>query len=583
MTELILGIDVGTTAVKAGLVDGRGRMVARFREAYPTHRPRPGWAEQDAEDWLRLVDGALAALAGGPDGGFAAKPPSPAAASHAGFAAKPGDAGAEPDGGFAAKPPEADRKPRDGFAAKPLDGDAEPREGFAAKPPKESAEPARGFASKPPRANPGTSRGFAAKPSVAAVGLCSQVNTHVFVGADDRPLMPAILWQDGRAVAEAAELDARVDEASRLRWWGAPLPIDASHPLARMLWVARHRPDVWDRTRWVMLPKDLCLLHLTGEAATDPVSNIGLVDAGLRPIAELLELVPGAAERLAPVVAPDAVAGRMRAGRPFAGAPVAAGAMDAWAGLAGAGGAREGRAVYLGGTSEILGVSSHSVHPTQGAVVFPEALGVRLHAAPTQSGGDAAAWAADALGLPLEAMSALVAATPRGPATPLFLPQLEGERAPLWDTGLRGAFLGLTRSTGRGDLARAVLEGVALSARHALETLDRSAGFRADTVSCGGGGFRSEPWTRIRADLLGRELRVLEAGEPGLLGAAAIAALGVGLYGDLAEAQGALAPVGRIVEPDPGMRGRADDLFGLYLDAVAANRDAGRRLAALHP
>ena len=484
---LTLGIDVGTSAVKAALVAGDGAVVDRYARDYAVRRPRPGWAEQDPADWLRLVDEAVAALSAG---------------------------------------------------------------GRAAE--------------------------------VGAVGLCSQANTHAFVDADGAALMPAILWQDGRAAAEAAELDAMVDPARKTEWFGAPMPIDASHPLARMLWVARHRPEVWDRTRWVMLPKDLCIWHLTGEAATDPVSNVGLVDAGLALVPDLLALVPGAVERMTPLRPVTALAGRVRPGGPLAGRPVAMGAMDAWAGLVGAGAAREGATVYLGGTSEILGAASHDVAPSSGAVVFPASDGVRLHAAPTQSGGDALRWFAQTHGTTPEAVADLVAATPRGAATPLFLPQLEGERAPLWDAALRGAFLGLTRSTGPGDLARAVMEGVALSARHALGALRASSGVAPERIACGGGGFRSAAWSQIRADVLGVELDVLE-GEPGVLGAAVIAAVAAGAHRDLAAAQAALARTGRVHRPDPATRAMHDDLFALYCDAIGANADIGRRLAALAP
>ena len=65
--------------------------------------------------------------------------------------------------------------------------------------------------------------------SIAGIGLCSQVNTHVFVDAHGEALAPAIIWQDGRCAEDAATLDRLVPEEARLKWWGAPLPIDASH------------------------------------------------------------------------------------------------------------------------------------------------------------------------------------------------------------------------------------------------------------------------------------------------------------------------------------------------------------------
>jgi xylulokinase len=183
--------------------------------------------------------------------------------------------------------------------------------------------------------------------AVAGIGLCSQVNTHVFVDANGQALAPAIVWQDGRCAQEAAKLDRLVSEEARLKWWGAPLPIDASHVLSRIGWMTRAHSDIWRRTRWVMAPKDYCLLQLTGEACADPLSSFGVVDSSLRYVDELIALVPGAAERLPPLRNPTATIGRVRGGLPGAGLPVATATMDAWAGMVGAGAVRDGDAGYL--------------------------------------------------------------------------------------------------------------------------------------------------------------------------------------------------------------------------------------------
>lgn len=485
--DLILGIDVGTTSVKAGIVDESGTVQSSFSERYDTMRLANGIVQQDPDDWLRLIDRAF-----------------------------------------------------DQFHGESLTS------------------------------------------GIASIGLCSQVNTHVFVGADGLPLLPAILWQDGRASQEAAELDGRVTEEQKCRWWGAPMPIDASHVLPRMLWVKRHHPELWRQTRWVMLPKDYCLFNMTGEVSTDPLSNIGLVGADLAYIDEVFDLVPGSSSRMAPLVAMTASAGNLKPGTVLAGRSIVSGTMDAWAGLAGTGGAMPDSTVYLSGTSEILGISSSTVIPTQGAIVFPEFDGIRLHAAPTQCGGDAVAWFSEATHLSLQALSDLVAKTPQGTATPLFLPQLEGERAPLWDANLRAAFLGVSRRTGRGDLARAVYEGVALSARHALETLQSSSGVKSTFAYCGGGGFRSRSWTQIRADVLGIPLRTIAAGEPGVLGAATIAAVGSGQYSDFHQAGLALARSDEEFHPDPAAAARYDKLFVLYKKAIALNAELGKDLVAVH-
>jgi xylulokinase len=376
----------------------------------------------------------------------------------------------------------------------------------------------------------------------------------------------------------AAEIDAGIAPEERLRWWGAAMPVDASHAAARMLWMARAEPEVWRATRAVLLPKDYAILRLTGAIGSDPVSNIGLAGRDGAYPEGLLARVPGAAERLPPLQDPRSVAGHWTiAGRKV---PVARGLMDAWAGMLGTGAHRDGDAMYQGGTSEILGIVGDAVHPSPGALVFPPFAGIRLHAAPTQSGGSAVGWFCAAFGIGPEAMMA-EAAQARRAAVPLFLPHLAGERAPLWDAGARGAFLGVVSDTGRPELARAVLEGVAMSARLALETLDRSAGLRPTTVLCGGGGFRSDLWAQIRADVLGRRLARVAVRDPAVLGAAALAAVAAGMRPDLGAALAGLVRHDRVFAPDPALRALHDDLHALYLPAYEALRATSAGLARL--
>lgn len=434
---MLIGIDIGTTAVKAALFDARGNALRRFAQSYPTRRPAPGQAEQDPRDWSRLVLRALAELT-------------------------------------------------------------------------ENA-------------------------SVTAIGLCSQVNTHVFTGDDGEALFPAITWQDSRAAEDAAALDARIAPEDKRAWWGAPLPVDASHVLARMAHIARTAPDLWRRTQLVLAPRDYCLLHLTGQAVADPMSNFGILDQRLALIAPLLALVPGAAARLPRIASFTTLAGHIRPGLPGAGLPVVTGAMDAWAGLYGAGVTAEGEGLYLSGTSEILGVISGERRPAPGVIAFAECEGLTLHAGPTQAGGAAAAWAGRLLGRTPSELAALAAEADLA-HVPLFLPHLDGERAPLWDPEAMASFSGMGAATGPAELARAVLEGVAYAARLVFDSLEQSAARGASVIHHAGGGSASDLWCQIRADVLGKPIRRAANRDAGVLGAALMAGAGTGLFSSLAGA-----------------------------------------------
>lgn len=478
MTEdTIIGVDIGTTTVKALLLTTRGERLARVVETYPTSRASGGSVEQDPDDWFDRVVSMLA------------------------------------------------RFERD-FDLRGLRG----------------------------------------------IGACSQVNTHVFVGDHGAALAPAIVWQDSRCAQIAEELDVRVDLADRLAWWGGPLPIDASHALSRMAWMRRHHPAVWARTRWVMSPKDHCILRLTGRAAADAIASVGLVDGQLQYIPSLLALVPGARERLPPLHRFTHPIGVVQPGLPCAGTPVMVGAMDAWAGMFGVGVHAPGDALYLSGTSEVLGIVSPERIPAPGAFAFPAYDNVTLHAGPTQSGGGSLAWLGQLLGRTPAELSALVDTMDPAEGGPLFLPHLEGERAPLWDPCARGVLVGLDASTSPARLARAVMEGVAYSARWSLETLELSAARRVAVMNCGGGGFRSEAWNQIRADVLGRTLRRVADDDAAALGAAAIAATGAGFYPSIPDAAAATVRLDREYRPDPERTAHYDRGFQLFKETYEANK-----------
>ena len=465
----LIGIDVGTTAVKAALYDIKGRALKTYAQTYPMHRMPPDRVEQDPRDWMTHVLAALGHLTEGLGEG-----------------------------------------------------------------------------------------------QLLGVGLTSQVNSHVFVDDDGKALMPAIIWQDGRCATVAAELDAHLDEAEKIGWWGAPLPVDASHVLARMEWVKRHHPEVWARTRWVMAPKDYCIMQLTGEVVADPMASFGVIDQSLNYIDRLIALVDGARERLAPLRPFTASAGRIKAGLPGAGAPLVVGTMDAWAGVIGTGAVHDGDGLYLSGTSEILGVVSKTKMPVPGVIAFPRCEEITLHAGPTQAGGASIAWLSNLLGRTPAELSALASGVDRSRMPPIFLPHLQGERAPVWNASARASFSGVDSSMGPAEFTVAVMEGVAFSAKLSMDALQKSADVVAETYRAAGGGMGSDIWCQIRADVLGKPVVRMKNLDAGVLGAAILAGVGVGMFGSIKEAASALVASDRVFEPDRRLAARYDYAYGKY-------------------
>ena len=470
----LLGIDLGTTSVKVAVFTDDGERIAAASRRHPTHRPRPGWAEQDPADWWRGLTGAVAELDA---------------------------AGALRD--------------------------------------------------------------------LTAVGLCAQVNTQLVADDAGTPLHPAITWQDGRCAETAAGLTERLAAADRARVRGGLGTVDASHPAARAAWLRTHRPDVWRRTTRLLAPKDWILAQLTGRAVADPLSSIGLVGPDGDHPAWLDLLVPGLRGLLPALADPASVAGETTgAGGLPPGLPVAVGPMDAWSALLGGGIAAPGDAIDVAGTSEVVAVAATPGGGAPGIVTFPTWRGLHVHAGPTQAGGDALTWACSVLGGTVEELLGLAGTA--GPGTVLFLPQLAGERAPLWDPHLRAHWLGAGFGTGRAELALAVLEGVAHAARHVLAALESAAGAPVPALAVCGGGANSDLWCQVKADVLDRPLRRTAERDAGVLGAAMLAGLAVGTGGSVAGLAARMVRVDREFTPDPRQRRRLDDAHGRYLEAQRA-------------
>lgn len=470
----LLGVDLGTTSLKAGLFALDGRTIAIADHGYPTHRPSPGHVEQQPADWLTALDAVLGELLAGREG------------------------------------------------------------------------------------------------ELLGGSICSQVQTHVFVDADGISVAPAITWQDSRAEAEALALDATVTPDERQRWWADAMAMNATHTLPRMLWMARHRPDIWARTSKVLSPKDFCLRHLTGRWSADPLACFDLVDRAGAYVAPLIARVPGATERLPPLFWPRAPMGDAAHPR-FGGhtIPFVCGTMDAWAGLFGSGAAEPGAGAYFSGTSEIVMLIDDKPGGAQGVVSFIPLDGWHVHAGPTQSGGDTLRWVAALFGRSIEeTLAAAATAEPEGDI--LFLPHLGGERAPLWDPHARGTFLGLTSATGFPEMARAALEGVACSGQMLLAAAEGAAGRDYPVLHLGGKGSLSDLWAQIRADILGVRLLRTACLDNGVIGAAILAGSGVGSFGTVREAAARMVRTERAFAPDPARAERSMRQRGRYRAAYEA-------------
>lgn len=425
---------------------------------------------------------------------------------------------------------------------------------------------------------------------VVGIGLTGQMHGAVTLDAADRPLRPALLWNDQRTTAEAEEIAERVGPERLVAIAGNPALTGFQAP--KLLWIRNHEPELWARIARVLLPKDYIRLALTGEAITDPSDASGtlLFDVGRRAWSDeligALELPRG----WFPSVAEGTErAGELRAdvaaelGLP-AGLPVAAGGGDNAAAAVGAGILAPGRISSSIGTSGVVFADQPRFAPDPSGRVhaFCHAVPDAWHLmAVTLSAGASLAWWRDgfAPGTDFDELTAAAARVGPGAGGLLFAPYLHGERSPHLDPHARGALVGLTADHGPAEVVRAIMEGVVLSLRDGLDVI-RGLGVAADEVVAVGSGARSPLWRRLQADVLGLPVRRLAADQGAAFGAARLAAVASGLHPDLSATAAWARPTDEITEPDPVAAARYDELYAIHAGLYAATRDTTHALGA---
>ncbi len=401
--------------------------------------------------------------------------------------------------------------------------------------------------------------------AVSGIGPCALV-----ADASGEPLRPAILYGiDTRASAEIAELNCRYSEARILEWFGSPLTTQSVGP--KLLWVRRHEPEVWRRTRRFFMAHSFLIHRLTGEYVLDHHSAstcAPLYDCGqgrwsedrARDIASDLEL-----PRL---LWPAEVAGRVTPEAEEltglrAGTPVAVGTLDAWMEGVSVGAREPGDLLLQYGTTMVLiavqdrPVRAPLLSPSPG--VFPRTYTL---AAGTAAAGALTNWFQSVVGeASLQTLLQEASAVPAGSEGLVALPHFAGERAPLFDPQARGLILGLTLRHGRGHLYRALLESTAYGIRHILDAF-REAGIEWHRVLATGAGADGGLWCQVVSDVTGETQTLFRHSIGASYGAAWLA----GVAAKLVDPDSCWnKPAGRI-EPNPRHAATYDRFYSMYRD-----------------
>lgn len=477
---MYLGLDIGTSGVKALLIGQDQEVLASATAELSVARPHPGWSEQDPADWISATRTALSAL------------------------------GSKQD----------------------LSG-------------------------------------------VRGIGLSGQMHGATLVDAADQVLRPAILWNDTRAHAEAAQLDAMPEfraQTGNIVFAGFTAP--------KLVWAKIHEPELFARVARVLLPKDYLRLWLTGEYVSEmsDAAGTGWLNTGSRDWSDALLSETGLSRVQMPrLVEGSDPSGALRAelAGEFglkAGIPVAGGAGDNAASAVGVGVVREGDAFVSLGTSGVLFAANEGYAPD------PEtALHTFCHAIPERwhqmgvilSASDSLAWFGRLVGAAPSDLTAELGDL-RAPGRAMFLPYLGGERTPHNDALVRGAMIGLDHNMGRDGGTRAVLEGVGFAFADCLAAM-AATGTTPERLLAVGGGARSHYWLQIIATVLNVPVALPEDGDFG-------AAFGAARLGMMAAGQGgeelASAPViAREFEPEHNLTGAFQEAYQRYKDTYSALKE----------
>lgn len=467
---MYLGIDLGTSEVKALLIDAQQTVIATAHAALSISRPQPLWSEQDPADWWRATLAAVGEI--------------------------------------------------------------------ARQHPREMA-------------------------ALRGIGLSGQMHGTVQLDAAGEVLRPAILWNDTRSGFECAELEARAPQLRDITG-NAAMP---GFSAPKLLWVARHEPEVFKRTTKVLLPKDYLRYLLTGEYISEMSDASGTLwlDVGRRDWSDVMlaacDMTRAQMPRLVEGSAPGGMLRRelARAWGVTADVVVAGGAGDNAASAIGMGVVAAGDGFISLGTSGVFFAANDAYRPnaSQGLHTFCHALpgqwhqmGVMLSAASCLRWVTQLTHAADEAQLLEEVERTGTAAYQ---SAPLFLPYLSGERTPHNDPNASGVFFGLRHDTDRALLGYSVLEGVAFGLRDSYLAL-QAAGGSVRIASLVGGGSRSRYWARLLASALDLPLSLSSEGQVGAaLGAARLAMMAV--HPELDVATVCVAPaILEIIEPDAEWR-----------------------------
>lgn len=494
MNEYVLGVDLGTSAVKVSAMNRDGEIVAQQSYDYPLSQPHPGYSEQNPEEWVSGTTVAIVQLI--------------------------------------------------------LEDHIKPEE-------------------------------------ISGISFSGQMHGLVLLDENNQVLRPAILWNDTRTSKQRAEIEDKLGDKFVEITKNQPLE---GFTLPKLLWVKENEPNIWAKAKTFVLPKDYVRYRMTGQIAMDYSDATGtvLIDVKAgdwsKAICDAFDIPVSMCPPLMKSI--DSAGHVSESYALFSGldthTEVFGGAADNAAGAVGAGILSPNMVLSSIGTSGV--VLKYEEDPT---VDYHGVLQFEYHAIPdsfysmgvTLAAGYSLNWfkRTFAQDVSFNDMVASAGDSTVGANGLIYTPYIVGERAPYADADVRGSFIGVDGTHQKRDFVRAVLEGIIFSFKDIMDIYDEHDK-EFDTVVAIGGGAKSSLWLQIQADIFNKKVVSLTNEQGPGMGAAMIAAVGLGWFKDFQECAEKFVHFGKEYLPNAENAKKYDQLHKIYGQVYNQTKDLSHQL-----
>lgn len=396
---------------------------------------------------------------------------------------------------------------------------------------------------------------------VVGIGISSLCPGLAAIGQDGEVLVDPIIYSDRRSIKEAEIMKAAVAEEERFGITANNVMSGAISGTS-MLWIKRNRIALYEKTKYFGHVNTLMAQRMTGEFAIDysNASYTGLFETTkgsngawspmlCEKIGIAIEKLPpllSSSERVGQVIHPDLLELGI-----LPDTTVVIGGGDTACATLAAGVTKAGDVYESVGTTNVLTMCVdqpkfdrsfiNRCHVVDGTWIYQGALshtGASYQWFRDNFCKDLIAQAQGASAEAYHLMNEEASQAVPGSDGVVFLPYMQGERSPIWDSYARGVFFGITLQTTRKTMNRAIMEGCGYGLRQLSEIAEKITGQKIREFTSIGGGAKSEVWAQIKADITGKDIKILDMNDMAPVGAALLAGVGAGVFRDVYEASG---------------------------------------------